>query len=510
MNGSISKSIRAAYSRHELLLAATATAVVTILSLMLVPLTGYVAIALLYLLLVVVAGLKLTRWTVLLIATASAVLWNFLFIPPQYTIYIDNIEDLMLFAMFFVVAIAMGHVTTRLRESQVAQQQRERRTSTLYELVRQAGLAPDLDAGLCAAMSLIETIFGVRAALLLRLQDHTLSRTPHPASSLRMEAPSLDLAQTAFARQTAVGKFTDTMPESDAMHLPLKAHTAVMGVLTVAPALKGSFDPAEIELLETFAVLIGTILERDHLLAAFKDAEILEASERLHRALLQSVSHELKTPLAAVQTGIDALASGVMIENKKRITIQEIQSASRRLQRVIDNLLNMSRIESGAVKPKLDWCDVGELIEAAVQLAGDTLSDHQIIVEGGDNLPMVKIDQALLEQCLCNLLLNSASWSPPGSKITVAARLKDGSLILSVEDEGKGIRESEIDHIFDVFYRGADARPGGTGLGLAIVDGFVRAHSGKVHAANRQPRGAEFAITIPAETLSSDLMEELA
>jgi len=510
MNGSISKSIRAAYSRHELLLAATATAVVTIFSLMLVPLTGYVAIALLYLLLVVLAGLKFSRWTVLLTAGAGAVLWNFLFIPPRYTIYIEKIEDLMLFAMFFVVAIAMGHITNRLRDSQGAQQQRERRTSALYELVRQAGLAPDPDTGLCAAISLIETIFGVRAALLLRLKDHTLSRTPHSASSLKMDPAALDGAQTAFDRQTSVRQLTAAPHQSEGRYLPLKAHTTVMGVLAVAPARKKSFDAAEIELLETFAVLIGTILERDHLLEAFKHAEILEASERLHRALLQSVSHELKTPLAAVRTGIDALASGAMIENKKRVTIQEIQSASRRLQRVIDNLLNMSRIESGAVQPKLDWCEVGELIEAAVDLAGDSLSEHRLVMTNGSNLPMVKIDQALLEQCLCNLLLNSASWSPPGSQITVTARLQDSLLVLSVKDEGKGIRESELGRIFDVFYRGADARPGGTGLGLAIVDGFVRAHNGNVHAANRQPRGAEFVITIPVETLSADLAEEFA
>ena len=505
-----SKSAIPAWHIREFGYAAIATAFTTVLSLLIVPFTGYITIALLYLLLVVLAALNFTRWTVLFVAAASAVLWNFLFIPPRYTIYIDKIDDLMFFAMFFVVAIAMGHVTNRLRESQLIQQQRERRTSALYELVRQAGLASDLDAGLCAAISLIETIFGVRAALLLRLGDHTLSRIPHPASSLNLEPSALEAAQMAFSRQAPAGKFTDSMPESAAMHLPLKAHTAVMGVLTVTPAVKQSFDATERELLETFAVLIGTILERDHLLAAFKHAEILEASERLHRALLQSVSHELKTPLAAVQTGIDALASSAMTENKKRITIQEIQSASRRLQRVIDNLLNMSRIESGAVQPKLDWCDIGELLEAAIELAGDNLRDHDIVADNGSNLPMVKIDQPLLEQCLCNLLLNSASWSRPGSKITLTANLEDNRLILTVNDEGEGIRESELGRIFDVFYRGAGARPGGTGLGLAIVEGFVRAHHGTVRAANRQPRGAEFVITLPVETLSADLAKELA
>ena len=504
------KSAIPAWHIREFVYAAILTASTTLLSLLIAPFTGYIAIALLYLLLVIMAALNFTRWTVLFVAAASAVLWNFLFIPPRYTIYIDKIDDLMFFAMFFVVAIAMGHVTNRLRESQLMQQQRERRTAALYELVRQAGLPPDLNTGLYAAVSLIETIFGVRAALLLRLKDHTLAQTPHPASSLKMDESALDAAQTAFSRQMVVGKLSTTSFQSETMHLPLKARTAVMGTLSVTPTPGKKFDSAEMELLETFAVLIGTILERDHLLAAFKHAEILEASDRLHRALLQSVSHELKTPLAAVQTGVDALFGGAMNDNKRRITLHEVQSALRRLQRVIDNLLNMSRIESGAVQAKLDWCDIGELIEAAIDLAGNGLREHHIVADNASNLPMVKVDQALLEQCLCNLLLNSASWSRPGSKITLTANIEDNQLILSVTDEGQGIRESELGRIFDVFYRGSDARPGGTGLGLAIVEGFVRAHHGTVRAANRQPRGAEFVITLPVEILSADLAEELA
>ena len=294
------------------------------------------------------------------------------------------------------------------------------------------------------------------------------------------------------------------------MHLPLQADSDVMGVLSILPLPETTFDLAERELLEAFAVLIGTILEKDHLLQGLKHAEILEASERLERALLQSVSHELKTPLSAVRVGIDALAKEIGDTERSQTTLQEIHQALRRLHRVINNLLDMTRIESGVIHPKLDWCDTGELIQVAIDLAADGISGNPIMIEADKHLPIVKVDQALLEQCLCNLLLNAASNSRAGARILIRARVADGRLILSVNDEGKGISDFDLPRIFEIFRRGAGAPPGGTGLGLAIVDGFVRAHGGSVTATNRQPRGAEFVITIPVETLRPDLLESFA
>ncbi|MBI2986459.1 MAG: DUF4118 domain-containing protein [Deltaproteobacteria bacterium] len=501
--------LRTATPIHEFFLAAVAIALVTGAALLLVPFTGYQATALLYLLLVVAVGLKLGRGPVLAVAAISALLWNFLFIPPHFTFYIDNLNDAMMFAMFFVVAMAMGHLTSRLRLSEVAERRRERRTAALYELAHQAAFATDLDTGLRAAVSLIESIVGAQAALLLRQKDHTLSNATHPASSFTLSDQEKGVAAWTFTRKTPVGRFTDTLPDSEALHLPLQARTAVMGVLSVRPPSGKSFDLSERELLEAFAVLIGLILEKDHVVEAFKRAEVLEASERLRRALLDSVSHELKTPLSAVQAGIDALSKQTDDDQKKQATLREVRSAVRRLHRVIDNLLDMTRIETGVVEPKLDWCDIGEMIRAATELAGDALHEHRIVIEADEALPMVKLDQALLEQCLSNLLINAAAWSDPGTNITVRADLDGDKLVLSVLDEGRGLNESDLAHIFEKFYRASDARPGGTGLGLSIVEGFVRAHEGFVRAANRKTGGAEFALTVPVETMRAETMESL-
>jgi two-component system, OmpR family, sensor histidine kinase KdpD len=495
---------------HEYVIAIIFTALVTAVAWAIEPVTGYVSVALLYLLLVVAIGMKLGRGPVLVVAASSALVWNFLFLPPRFAFQIDKLEDAMIFAMFFVVAMAMGHLTSQLRVNEMDERRRQQRTAALYELVHQAGLAHDLDGGLRAAIGLTETLFGVRATLLLRHPDHTLAAETHPAGSFPLDEKEYSVAAWAFDHRMPAGKFTDTLPDSEAIHLPLQAHTAVMGVLSIHPSAGTIFGPAERELLEAFAMLIGTILEKDQLLQDLKHAEILEASERLERALLQSVSHELKTPLSAIQTGIDALAKEVGNSERNQTALREIQQALRRLHRVINNLLDMTRIESGVIHPKLDWCDAGELIQAAIDLAADGISANPIAIETDKNLPIVKVDQALLEQSLCNLLLNAASHSLPGAKIIIRARVADERLILSVLDQGKGISEADLPHIFETFHRGAEAPPGGTGLGLAIVDGFVLAHGGSVAAANRQPLGAEFVITIPVETLRPDALESFA
>ena len=486
------------------------TALVTGASFLIEPVTGYRTVALFYLLLVVVLGIKFRRGPVLLAAASSALAWDFFFIPTRFSLHIVGIEDLVMFSMFFVVAMSMGHLTSQLRSSEIAERQRQERSTVLYELVHQAGLAHDLNSGLRAALRLTETLFNVRVALLLRLADHSLGTEAHPASSFALDENEYAVALWAFSHNVPAGRFTNTFSDGPALHLPLEGGTAVMGILCIHPSAQTTIEAPEKELLETFAVLIGTILEKDELLQAAKRAEIVETSERLERALLQSVSHELKTPLSVVGTGIDALTKIVVPNERSQATLHEIQQALRRLHRVINNLLNMTRIGAGAVHPQLDWCDVREVIEAAKDLVADALSSHRIEVEIHESAPLIRTDQPLLEQCLSNLLLNAASNCAIGSEITINVQVGGNRLVIAVRDKGKGIVESELPHIFKTFYRGADVRPGGTGLGLAIVDGFVRALGGSVTAANQHPQGAEFVITVPVETLRPEFMEKSA
>jgi two-component system, OmpR family, sensor histidine kinase KdpD len=266
-------------------------------------------------------------------------------------------------------------------------------------------------------------------------------------------------------------------------------------------------DPEDLILFVTFFVVALTI---GHLTTRLKEAQVIEASARFQRTLLQSVSHEIKSPLSAVQAGVDALAKEIGADENRQSVIEATQKGLRRLRRVINNLLNMSRLEAEVMYPALDWCDVGDVIRAAVRLTDDGLKAHPVRIEADEQLPMVKADQALLEQSLCNLLLNAAANSPAAALIVVRANCVAGQLKLSVLDEGRGIPEVDLPNIFQVFYRGDGAPPGGTGLGLAIVDGFIRAHGGQVTALNRPSGGAEITITIPVETLRWNPAEEVA
>ncbi|HEX2386909.1 MAG TPA: ATP-binding protein, partial [Candidatus Binatia bacterium] len=271
-----------------------------------------------------------------------------------------------------------------------------------------------------------------------------------------------------------------------------------------------TFHIANAEDLMLFATFFIVALAMGHLTTQLRQAEIIHASERFQRTLLQSVSHELKTPLSAVQAGVDALAKEIGADENRQALIQATQKGLRRLRRVINNLLNMSRLEAEVMHPALDWCDLGDVVRAAVRLTDDGLKEHDVTIETDKPLPMVKADQALLEQSLCNLLLNAAANSPAGSRIVVRAACAGGRVTLSVLDEGKGIPEDDLPNIFQVFYRGDGASPGGTGLGLAIVDGFTRAQGGYVSASNRPSGGAEIVITIPVETLQWSPAEEVA
>jgi len=486
------------------------TMLVTLVCVIIEPFTGNTSIALLYLLSVVAAGIKLNRGPVLLVAANSALIWNFLFLPPRFALLINDPEESIMFAMFFIVALAMGHLTSRLRQNELAERNGRKRIAALYELVQQAGLVADLDSGLRAAIRLTESFFGVQTALLLRLPDHSLAAAPHSASSYCLDAKEYQVAAWAFSHRKPAGRFTETFSDSQALHLPLDGGSAVMGSLAVHPLPQTIIGIAEKELLQTFAVLIGAIVEKDELLQVAKRAEIVATTERLERALLRSVSHELKTPLSVVGAGIDALAKLVTPDARIQSTLREIHHGRQRLNRVINNLLHMMRIESGGVRPQLDWCDVGDTVDAAKDLAGEIVTSHRVTVDLDLGGRLVRSDQHLLEQCLHNLLLNAAANSAPASEINIIARVTDVELIISVRDEGKGVADAELPHIFQAFYRGAAARAGGTGLGLAIVDGFVRALGGSVSVANKPPQGAEFIMSIPAETLRTDALEQLA
>ncbi len=256
------------------------------------------------------------------------------------------------------------------------------------------------------------------------------------------------------------------------------------------------------------AIIVGTLTARlkarEHLAAQI---QIAERSEQLRKTLLDCVSHELKTPISAIGAASEALASQPNSGEVARQCATEIRDGARRLNRVVDNLLSMTRLESGVIRPKLEWCDIRDLLESAVESEREAVNGRSVNFDVADNLPVVLLDHALVEQAVAKLVANAGSYTPAHAPINISARCQDGELFISVSDSGPGIPQGKQERLFEKFYRGDQTKTGGLGLGLSIARGFVQAHGGAVTAENRPEGGARFTITLPARMADPDLID---
>lgn len=457
----------------------------------LVSLTGYMFVALVFLLAIVLAALRFSRGPVLAMATLSALCWNYLFIPPIFTFHISKPEDWIMFGMFFIVALSMGSLTSRLRMREVAERRRLRQTDALLRVTQSAALAAEPEKGLAEALRTINELLHANTALVVREQDRSLPKAAHRASNFQPSPKEWGVVAWSYENKQCAGRYTDTLPESAATWFPLQTATATMGVLGVQFEEAARLDFGMRQMIEAFALQIALVLEKEHFIQAAGHAEMLAQSEKLHRTLLDSVSHELKTPIAVITAALEGMGG-----MQAGPYLSEITTATQRLQRVVDGLLQMTQLESDVLKPRLDWCDVRDVITAARQAVGVPLEGHEVVLHLADNFPLLKLDHALLTQAVANVLHNAAIYTPAGSAIEISATLRDGRLRLVIRDHGPGLPEGAERKVFEKFYRVRGSPAGGTGLGLAIARGFVQAQGGEITARNHPDGGAEFVIEL--------------
>jgi len=447
-----------------------------------------------FLLVVVLLALFLGRGPVLFAGAASALAWNYFFLPPKFTFIITSTEDGVLFGLYFVVAIVLGQLVARIRAQELAERQREERAMALYQLTREFAQAGTRDEVVWQLIGEINRVFHATAAVVL---PGNKSLAAHPDSSLALTDKELHVAEWSFLNRQPAGKFTDNLPGADALHLPLVTEHSVVGVLSVQVPEK-TLPLARRDLLEAYARQAALVLDRVALRAAGEQSKLVAESERLSNALLNSISHELRTPLAAITSATGALAESQPKDGgMDRKMVAEIQEAATRLNRLVGNLLDVTRLDSGHVRPRLDWCDVGDLVQTTVHSLERELAGREVKVELAEKIPLARLDYTLMQQALSNLLLNAVVHTPPGSPVLVQARHENSQLILSVADNGPGLPPESLPRIFDKFFRAPAAPAGGSGLGLAIVKGFVEAHGGQISAANRPGGGAVFTIRVP-------------
>src|SRR5262249_17839904 len=320
-------------------------AAVTGFSLLVFSYIGYWAIALFYLFAVVLAGMRLGRWPTFLLAAVSALLWDFLFIPPRFTFYISKFEDFMMFGAYFIIAIVIGHLATQLHDGEKGERRREDRATALYRLTRTLAASRDLNQALPKVLQLIRDFFQADAIVWLRDEN---GLTQHPASNFLPSKKDESVAVWAFQRKQAAGRSTDTLPDAECLHIPLVTGEQAEGVLSVR--LKISPTLEQRELLDAFAAQLALFLNKEWALEESRAAQVSKQSQKLQKALFDSVSHELKTPLAAMSVALQ----------QRQPERAELQQAVRRLSRTVDHLLDATRLESGLLQPLREWCDPAE------------------------------------------------------------------------------------------------------------------------------------------------------
>ncbi|HVW20778.1 MAG TPA: sensor histidine kinase KdpD [Opitutaceae bacterium] len=458
--------------------------------------TGYQAVGLIYLLVVILLSLRVGRGPMFVAGALSSLTWNYLFIPPLFTFYISRIEDGIMCGTYFVVAVTAGQLTGRIRAQERHERLREERATALFHLTRALSAARTLDDGIFAALRQADTLFSAQTALLVA-DEAGASLTPHYSGSFTLSEKERSVADWVWRNKRKAGRFTDTLPSAAGFHVPLVREDKAVGVLAIQVPPDATLTLAQRDLIESFAAQLALLVEREQLRAAGEREKLLAESEKLHRTLLDSVSHELKTPLAVLGASAESLPTEASTPVGR--AAQEIRTATRRLNRLVSNLLDQTRLESGTLQARIDWCDANDLLNAALEGVRDALAEHPFEMDVADDMPLFQADAALMEQVLANLLLNAALHTPPATPIFLAAGIDHARerVFFTVADRGPGLPAAMRERLFQKFQRGDAARAGGLGLGLSIIRGFAAAQGGEVVVGENPGGGSAFTVYLP-------------
>jgi two-component system sensor histidine kinase KdpD len=349
-------------------------------------------------------------------------------------------------------------------------------------LARALAASPDRSDALVAGVQLIREMFQAESAIYLPGEN---GLEPQPVSTFMPNEKEESVAAWAFQKKQPAGLTTDTLPESSALHLPLVAADRAEGVLAVR--LRGPLSLEQRELLDGFVAQLALFLHKERALHENRAAQLAAQSQKFQKTLFDCVSHELKTPLAAISA----------ILQQPSPDRAELLQATRRLTNTVENLLDATRLESGLLQPVREWCDPGEILREAMQQVA--FENHPLQLSIADSLPHVSIDARLMIQALTAILTNATIYSPPNEPIEAAVHVDGRSIVFTVADHGAGLQQGEEGKVFEKFYRGAGKPPGGLGLGLSIARRLVEAHGGVITAQNRPGGGARFTIRLPID-----------
>lgn len=459
---------------------------------------------------VVAVAVRYGLWPSLLASIAASLAYNFFFLPPVYTFTITDPTNVAAFFFFMLIAILVSNVAARVRTQADTAIGRIRTTEQLYAFSRKLAGTATLDDVLWASAYQIALMLKVRVVLLLPEDGLLTVKSGYPPED-QLDQADLAAANWAWSNDRSAGRGSDTLPGAKRLFLPMRTGRGPIGVIGIDNDRTGPLlTPDQRRLLDALVDQGALAIERVLLVEDMDRVKRTVESERLRSALLTSISHDLKTPLASVLGAASTMRdlAGALSDTEKRDLLATVIDESERLNRFIANLLDMTKLESGAIVPNTALHDLGEIVGSALRRASKILAAHKVALVLAADLPMLELDAVLFEQVLFNLLDNAAKYSLPETTIAIKSRRERDQVVLEVADEGDGIPPDELESVFDKFYRaqkGDRVRPG-TGLGLAISRGFVEAMRGTIAAANRSDRsGAVLTIRLPVPTQTKAL-----
>jgi two-component system sensor histidine kinase KdpD len=478
-----------------------AVALCTGIAWLMFPYFGLSNLIMIYLLGVVAVAARSGRAPTVLASVLSVATFDFFFVPPYFSFAVSDTQYMVTFAVMLVVALVISGMTVRIRAQADSARDRERRTAALYAMSRELANTRGVTSLIAIAIQHIVEVFPAEVAVLLPDATGRLEAQPVPAASLRVDTSEQAVAQWVFEHKELAGLGTSTLPGAAALYVPLIGSRGAVGVLGVKPTEAHAFDsPEQLHLLETFANQTALAIERAVLAEEAQAAQLRVQGERLRNSLLSSVSHDLRTPLAVITGSASTLLeSGSALEAAVRQDLlQTIRVEAERLNRLVQNLLEMTRLEAG-VEVRKEWHSIEEVVGAALSRLELILGDRPVHTDIAKDLPLVPMDDVLVEQVLINLLENAAKYTPAGTKTDVRAWAEDDRVMVEVADHGPGLAAGDESRIFEKFYRGAAPDSRGAGLGLAICRAIVEAHGGRIWAQNRPDGGAAFRFFLPIE-----------
>lgn len=436
---------------------------------------------------------------IFLAALMSAFIWNFFFIPPAFTLRIGKVEDALMFGMYFIIASVSGFLISRIRTQQVLINQREKRTNALYKVARTLSSAKSLDDVTDCAIKQLQETFDAKVVFIFSDENNKLKAVPHSASTFTIDEGEWNIAHWVFANSQKAGRFTNTLPITPATYFPLTTKSGNLGIIGLALPQNNLLGFDSESLLDAFLSQIEIAIEREYLKELAKKNLVISESEKLYKTLFDSISHELKTPITAILGAATSFKDEKIIQNRNILSklVEEINVAADRLSRLVENMLNMARLQSGSLKPKKEWHSISDLIESAIKRIKPEAGNYNFSSEISDEIGIIQVDYGLIEQALVNIIHNSVQYSPEGSEIKIKVTRTNKNCIIRIRDSGPGFPKDSTEKIFEKFYRLPGTKTGGTGLGLSIAKGFIEAHSGTITAQNNEFGGAEFIILLP-------------